>query len=516
MDGDNASEKPCLGCEPRLRATEAKEDSGLHAEALDAVGTPRPALRSASSSTLTRSGSRAVGIGAAMLAELNTEDVAREFAERMNKIGVMRTFEADELIYEEGEFLQGRIIMVDEGELVMEKLHGGKYISFGVAKTGELTDLFSPVLGTPSMFTVRARTSGVYIEVQSSKLRPSKSKFSGPATATTPGPLSRSARTISRSSADVAWFWYVYALFLVKALRSAVSTAAKSDSSVKADASEMMLKKKLEFQKDVLAHYGCSHETKGMHAHGQLVVSEAEVGFLGSVFGTEIRSRYGILEMRDIKRDGRHVYITTSGHGRGQAKVRSYKLANEKESKAAFACIQEHWQIAREALLSIGENPDATVGHARAATIDGEDDHGDETSHLLADLLKSAQHLSCKPNDVILAEGTQNESMFQIAQGTVRIEKQIKGGKPIVLAVLHRGEIFGDMAFIDPGKASASVVAHEEGESGEVELVRLDYEVMRGRCQDDSVAAELYKMLSSVLAKRLHKILEENLASGHF
>ena len=268
LDGDNASEKPCLGCEPRLRATEAKEDSDLHAEALDAVGTPRPALRSASSSTLTRSGSRAVGIGAATLAELNTEDVAREFAERMNKIGVMRTFEADELIYEEGEFLQGRIIMVDEGELVMEKLHGGKYISFGVAKTGELTDLFSPVLGTPSMFTVRARTSGVYIEVQSSKLRPSKSKFSGPATATTPGPLSRSARTISRSSADVAWFWYVYALFLVKALRSAVSTAAKSDSSVKADASEMMLKKKLEFQKDVLAHYGCSHETKGMHAHG--------------------------------------------------------------------------------------------------------------------------------------------------------------------------------------------------------------------------------------------------------
>jgi CRP-like cAMP-binding protein len=455
-----------------------------------------------------------------MLPDLNTTDLAAEFRERMNRTGVMRTFDKDEVIYEEGEFLQGRIIMVDDGELMMEKLHGGKYISFGVAKSGELTDLFSPVLGTQSMFTVRARTAGAYIEVQSAKLRPAKAKIGGlvGTTPTATGPATRNLRTSSRGSQDVAWFWYVYALFLVKALRSAVSTAAKSDTSVKADAAEVLLKRKLEFRHDILAHYACSHETKGMHAHGQLAVSESEVGFLGSVFGTDIHSRFGILEVRDIKRDARHVQIITTGHGRhGQTKTRDYKLVTEKEARAAFTCIHEYWQKAREELLSIGQNPDASMaGQGRAGTVDGEEDHGEE-SHLLADLLKSAAHITCKPNDVILAEGTQNESMFQISQGTVRIEKKIKNAdKPIVLAVLHRGEIFGDMAFIDPGKASASVVAHEEGETGEVELVRLDYAVMRGRCQDDSVAAELYKMLATVLAKRLHKILEDNLASGHF
>ena len=64
-------------------------------------------------------------------------------------------------------------------------------------------------------------------------------------------------------------------------------------------------------------------------------------------------------------------------------------------------------------------------------------------------------------NDVIFEEGSPGDAMFLIESGRIKISQKVAEGENI-LAVLGKGDFFGEMALLDDGPRSASAIALEE------------------------------------------------------
>jgi CRP/FNR family cyclic AMP-dependent transcriptional regulator len=99
---------------------------------------------------------------------------------------------------------------------------------------------------------------------------------------------------------------------------------------------------------------------------------------------------------------------------------------------------------------------------------------------------------------VLLREGDAGDSIAVIARGRVRISRRISGGEE-AFAILNPGEIFGEMALLDPGSGrSADAVAHED--SVVLELSRSRFEALEAA--DPEGCAELSLLLCRLAARR--------------
>ena len=59
----------------------------------------------------------------------------------------------------------------------------------------------------------------------------------------------------------------------------------------------------------------------------------------------------------------------------------------------------------------------------------------------------------------IFAKGSPGRSMVAVVSGSVRISSTSAGGKEVVLAIVHAGEIFGEIALLDGGERTADATA---------------------------------------------------------
>jgi CRP-like cAMP-binding protein len=66
-----------------------------------------------------------------------------------------------------------------------------------------------------------------------------------------------------------------------------------------------------------------------------------------------------------------------------------------------------------------------------------------------------------KRNEKIFRHGDPGEKLYLILEGKVRISREIPGMGEEALAVLGKGQIFGEMALLDEGPRSADAIAHE-------------------------------------------------------
>ena len=71
-------------------------------------------------------------------------------------------------------------------------------------------------------------------------------------------------------------------------------------------------------------------------------------------------------------------------------------------------------------------------------------------------------HKNYKAGEVIFEEGQTGNGMFIVAEGKVEVLKNLESGNPQQLAVLGKGEVFGEMALLDELPRSASVRARED------------------------------------------------------
>lgn len=65
---------------------------------------------------------------------------------------------------------------------------------------------------------------------------------------------------------------------------------------------------------------------------------------------------------------------------------------------------------------------------------------------------------SINPGETVFKEGDEGDQMFIIQSGKVRVSKLVGGGEH-VLAVLDKGEFFGEMAIVNNVKRTATVTA---------------------------------------------------------
>ena len=77
----------------------------------------------------------------------------------------------------------------------------------------------------------------------------------------------------------------------------------------------------------------------------------------------------------------------------------------------------------------------------------------------------------------VFQEGDQGTSMFIIVSGRIRISKMVPGIGEEALAILERGQYFGEMSLIEDGPRSADAIAHTDCQLYELHRDKLD-EVM--------------------------------------
>ncbi|HZI63772.1 MAG TPA: cyclic nucleotide-binding domain-containing protein [Thermoanaerobaculia bacterium] len=106
----------------------------------------------------------------------------------------------------------------------------------------------------------------------------------------------------------------------------------------------------------------------------------------------------------------------------------------------------------------------------------------------------------------IFSEGDPGTELYVVVEGRTRIGKPIAGGGEEVLAILERGDFFGEMSLIDGQPRSADASAH----GGPVTALALDQATVNEvLAMDPQVALGFLQLLCRLIAKRLREIDEK-------
>ena len=106
----------------------------------------------------------------------------------------------------------------------------------------------------------------------------------------------------------------------------------------------------------------------------------------------------------------------------------------------------------------------------------------------------------------IFQEGDEGTEMYVVLEGKVRISKFIPGGGEEALAILDRGDFFGEMSLIDGAPRSADARAH----GGPLTVLALDEATVQEVLSMDAAAPyEFLQLLCRLITQRLREIDEK-------
>lgn len=83
---------------------------------------------------------------------------------------------------------------------------------------------------------------------------------------------------------------------------------------------------------------------------------------------------------------------------------------------------------------------------------------------------------------LIFSQGTAGDKMYVVGQGQVEVQVRDSGGNTYAAVYLGEGQVFGEMALIDEGTRSASVLAVEDN----TVLYSIPSEDFTALCEDDT------------------------------
>jgi len=108
-----------------------------------------------------------------------------------------------------------------------------------------------------------------------------------------------------------------------------------------------------------------------------------------------------------------------------------------------------------------------------------------------------------KSGQVLFREGDPGDAMYVVLEGRILISKFIPGAGEEALAILERGDYFGEMALIESAPRSAEAKAHEGG----AVVLAIPQDVVSGILDMRKVSSlRLLKILCGLVAKRLREI----------
>jgi len=166
--------------------------------------------------------------------------------------------------------------------------------------------------------------------------------------------------------------------------------------------------------------------------------------------------------------------------------------------------------------LSQSEKTRLFEGHALFGQLSAED---------IDALLSHARFHHHHTGELIFAKGSPGRSMMAVLEGQIRISSTAAGGREVVLAILHPGEIFGEIALIDGGERTADATAMTDCDilivdhrdfipflerRGDLCVKLLRILCRRLRQTDEQVEAALFERLEGRVAKALIRLAAED------
>ncbi len=128
------------------------------------------------------------------------------------------------------------------------------------------------------------------------------------------------------------------------------------------------------------------------------------------------------------------------------------------------------------------------------------------TGKELTTLATFSRELRFVSGSALFEEGDEGHEMYVILEGRVLISKYIPGAGEEALAILERGDFFGEMSLIDGEPRSADARAHD----GPATVLALDQGTIQEMLSLDPAASlEFVKLLCRLVAKRLREIDEK-------
>lgn len=119
-------------------------------------------------------------------------------------------------------------------------------------------------------------------------------------------------------------------------------------------------------------------------------------------------------------------------------------------------------------------------------------------------LLSEGRRERAVPGQKLVAPGTPVDAFHIVLSGTFEVRAGAR--QDVVLRRMHRGEIIGEISFLDHRPPSASVVAVEASTT-----LRIPAERLQARLdQDDGFAARFYRSLGTLLAYRVRDLTEKH------
>jgi CRP/FNR family transcriptional regulator, cyclic AMP receptor protein len=100
----------------------------------------------------------------------------------------------------------------------------------------------------------------------------------------------------------------------------------------------------------------------------------------------------------------------------------------------------------------------------------------------LARVAAKATNVRLERNDTLFGEGDEADELFVVLSGRIAIAKRSTDGRESLVALMERGDIFGEMPLFDDEARSASARALERSE-----LVRVPFAVVRAELEAEPV-----------------------------
>jgi CRP-like cAMP-binding protein len=128
------------------------------------------------------------------------------------------------------------------------------------------------------------------------------------------------------------------------------------------------------------------------------------------------------------------------------------------------------------------------------------------SSKELTTLATFSKELRFESGAALFAEGDDGHEMYVVLEGKVLISKYIPGAGEEALAILERGDFFGEMSLIDGDPRSADARAH----GGPLTVLALDQATIQEMLVlDPQASLDFLKLLCRLVAKRLREIDEK-------
>ena len=122
-------------------------------------------------------------------------------------------------------------------------------------------------------------------------------------------------------------------------------------------------------------------------------------------------------------------------------------------------------------------------------------------------LISISEPVACDKDDTIFSQGDEGDSLYIVQDGQVQVQVQIEDAELAHAHVfLGRGQIFGEMALIDRGPRSASMVCRRDGTI----LRILSRDAFTRLCESDTGIG--YIVMRNIAADLSFKLRHRNLS----